>query len=212
MMNKQLIEALEWRYACKKFDAEKHISTADLDTILYSIQLTPSSYGLQPIKVLLIESKELREQIKPIAWNQAQVVDASHLLVFCHYTAITPAAVDQHVELMAHTRNLPLEKLQGFGTHVKSSIANMNADHVTQWTGKQTYIALGQLLLSCALLKIDATPMEGFDREALDKLLDLSKDGLSASLLCPIGYRHAEDPYIALKKVRKTKETLFETR
>ena len=212
MMSKQLIEALEWRYACKKFDSEKHISTADLDTILYSIQLTPSSYGLQPIKVLLIESKELREQIKPIAWNQAQVVDASHLLVFCHYTAITPAAVDQHVELMAHTRNLPLEKLQGFGTHVKSSIANMNADHVTQWTGKQTYIALGQVLLSCALLQIDATPMEGFDREALDKLLDLSKDGLSASLLCPIGYRHVEDPYIALKKVRKAKDTLFETR
>jgi nitroreductase len=88
----------------------------------------------------------------------------------------------------------------------------MGADQVKQWTGKQTYIALGQLLLSCALLKIDATPMEGFDREALDKLLDLSKDGLSASLLCPIGYRHADDPYIALKKVRKTKESLFETR
>jgi len=125
---------------------------------------------------------------------------------------ICSTAVDQHVELMAHTRNLPIEKLQGFGTHVKSSIANMGADHVKQWTGKQTYIALGQVLLSCALLKIDATPMEGFDREALDKLLDLSKDGLSASLLCPIGYRHADDPYIALKKVRKTKESLFETR
>ena len=211
-MNKQLIEALEWRYACKKFDADKRISDTDLDTILDSIQLTPSSYGLQPIKVLLIETKELREQIKPIAWNQAQVVDASHLLVFCHYTALSESYVDQHVALMANTRNLPVEKLQGFGTHVKSSIASMDADHVNQWTGKQTYIALGQVLLSCALLKIDATPMEGFDRKALDELLDLSKDGLSASLLCPIGYRHAEDPYITLKKVRKTKEILFETR
>lgn len=211
-MNKQLIEALEWRYACKKFDANKRISDTDLDTILDSIQLTPSSYGLQPIKVLLIETKELREQIKPIAWNQAQVVDASHLLVFCHYTALSESYVDQHVSLMANTRNLPIEKLQGFGTHVKSSIATMDADHVNQWTGKQTYIALGQVLLSCALLKIDATPMEGFDRKALDELLDLSKDGLSASLLCPIGYRHAEDPYITLKKVRKTKDALFETR
>ena len=211
-MNKQLIEALEWRYACKKFDTDKRISDTDLDTILDSIQLTPSSYGLQPIKVLLIETKELREQIKPIAWNQAQVVDASHLLVFCHYTALSESYVDQHVSLMANTRNLPIEKLQGFGTHVKSSIATMDADHVNQWTGKQTYIALGQVLLSCALLKIDATPMEGFDRKALDELLDLSKDGLSASLLCPIGYRHAEDPYIALKKVRKTKDALFETR
>lgn len=211
-MNKQLIEALEWRYACKKFDADKRISDTDLNTILDSIQLTPSSYGLQPIKVLLIETKELREQIKPIAWNQAQVVDASHLLVFCNFTEISEAYVDQHVTLMANTRNLPIEKLQGFGTHVKSSIASMDADHVNQWTGKQTYIALGQVLLSCALLKIDATPMEGFDRKALDNLLDLSKDGLSASLLCPIGYRHAEDPYITLKKVRKTKEILFETR
>ena len=211
-MNKQLIEALEWRYACKKFDANKRISDTDLDTILDSIQLTPSSYGLQPIKVLLIETKELREQIKPIAWNQAQVVDASHLLVFCHYTALSESYIDQHVSLMANTRNLPIEKLQGFGTHVKSSIATMDADHVNQWTGKQTYIALGQVLLSCALLKIDATPMEGFDRKALDELLDLSKDGLSASLLCPIGYRHAEDPYITLKKVRKTKDALFETR
>lgn len=211
-MNKQLIEALEWRYACKKFDTDKRISDTDLDTILDSIQLTPSSYGLQPIKVLLIETKELREQIKPIAWNQAQVVDASHLLVFCHYTALSESYVDQHVSLMANTRNLPIEKLQGFGTHVKSSIATMDADHVNQWTGKQTYIALGQVLLSCALLKIDATPMEGFDRRALDELLDLSKDGLSASLLCPIGYRHAEDPYITLKKVRKTKDALFETR
>ena len=211
-MNKQLIEALEWRYACKKFDTDKRISDTDLDTILDSIQLTPSSYGLQPIKVLLIETKELREQIKPIAWNQAQVVDASHLLVFCHYTALSESYVDQHVSLMASTRNLPIEKLHGFGTHVKSSIATMDADHVNQWTGKQTYIALGQVLLSCALLKIDATPMEGFDRKALDELLDLSKDGLSTSLLCPIGYRHAEDPYITLKKVRKTKDALFETR
>ena len=169
-MNKQLIEALEWRYACKKFDADKRISDTDLETIFDSIQLTPSSYGLQPIKVLLIETKELREQIKPIAWNQAQVVDASHLLVFCHYTALSESYVDQHVSLMANTRNLPIEKLQGFGTHVKSSIATMDADHVNQWTGKQTYIALGQFLLSCALLKIDATPMEGFDRKALDKL------------------------------------------
>lgn len=211
-MNKQLIEALEWRYACKKFDAEKRISDADLATLLDSIQLTPSSYGLQPIKVLLIETKELREQIKPIAWNQAQVVDASHLLVFCHFTEISEAYVDQHVTLMANTRDLKIEKLQGFGTHVKSSIASMSADHVNQWTSKQTYIALGQVLLSCALLNIDATPMEGFDAKQLNELLDLPSQGLSASLLCPIGYRHSEDPYIILNKVRKSKSALFETR
>jgi nitroreductase len=211
-MNKQLIEALEWSYACKKFDAEKRISEHDIQTILDSIRLTPTSYGLQPLKVLLIETKELREKIKPIAWNQAQVVDASHLLVFCHHTAISDSYVDQHVSLMADTRNVAPEKLQGFGTHVKSAIVNMEDEQVKQWTGKQTYIALGQVLLSCALLKIDATPMEGFDKDQLNELLDLSSQGLSASLLCPIGFRHPEDSNIALKKVRKTKDTLFETR
>ena len=211
-MNKQLIDALEWRYACKKFDAEKRISESDLQTILDSIRLTPTSYGLQPIKVLLIETTELREKIKPIAWNQAQVVDASHLLVFCHHTAISESYVDQHVTLMADTRNVSTEKLQGFGTHVKSAIANMEDEHVKQWTSNQTYIALGQVLLSCALLKIDATPMEGFDKDKLNELLNLSSQGLSASLLCPIGFRHPEDANIAAKKVRKTKEALFETR
>lgn len=211
-MNKQLIEALEWRYACKKFDAEKRISESDLQTIMDSIRLTPTSYGLQPIKVLLIETTELREKIKPIAWNQAQVVDASHLLVFCHHTAISESYVDQHVTLMADTRNVSTEKLQGFGTHVKSAIANMEEEHVIQWTSKQTYIALGQVLLSCALLKIDATPMEGFDKDKLNELLDLTSQGLSASLLCPIGIRHPEDANITAKKVRKTKEDLFETR
>ena len=210
-MNKQLIEALEWRYACKKFDAEKRISESDLQTILESIRLTPTSYGLQPIKVLLIETTELREKIKPIAWNQAQVVDASNLLVFCHHTALSETYVDQHLTLMADTRNVSTEKLQGFGTHVKSAIANMEED-VKQWTSKQTYIALGQVLLSCALLKIDATPMEGFDKDKLNELLDLTSQGLSASLLCPIGIRHPEDANITAKKVRKTKEDLFETR
>lgn len=211
-MNKQLIEALEWRYACKKFDHEKRISDTDLNTILNSIRLTPSSYGLQPIKILLIETKELREQIKPIAWNQAQVVDASHLLVFCNYTEISPSYVDQHVSLMANTRNVSTKNLLGFGDHVKSAIAKMDIEQVSHWTGKQTYIALGQVLLTCALLKIDATPMEGFDNKKLNELLDLSKQDLSASLLCPIGYRHQDDPYVLLKKVRKTKDTLFETR
>ena len=211
-MNKQLIEALEWRYACKKFDAEKRISESDLQTILESIRLTPTSYGLQPIKVLLIETTELREKIKPIAWNQAQVVDASNLLVFCHHTALSETYVDQHLTLMADTRNVSTEKLQGFGTHVKSAIANMEEEHVKQWTSKQTYIALGQVLLSCALLKIDATPMEGFDKDKLNELLDLTSQGLSASLLCPIGIRHPEDANITAKKVRKTKEDLFETR
>ena len=108
-MNTPLIDALNWRYACKKFNPDQRVSEADLATIVRSIQLTPSSYGLQPLKVLIIESKALRAQIKPIAWNQTQVVDASHLIIFCHYTSVNEAYIDTHVELMATTRNMPTE-------------------------------------------------------------------------------------------------------
>ena len=210
-MNTPLIDALNWRYACKKFNPDQRVSEADLATIVRSIQLTPSSYGLQPIKVLIIESKELRAQIKPIAWNQAQVVDASHLIVFCHYTAVSESYIDTHVELMATTRNMPTEKLAGFANHVKESIAKMPETQLREWTAKQTYIALGQLLTTCALLKIDATPMEGFDKEELNKFLGLNEKNLSPSLLCPIGYRHEEDPYLQLKKVRRPIDMLVET-
>lgn len=210
-MNTTLIDALNWRYACKKFNAEKQVSYSDLATIKRAIQLTPSSYGLQPIKVLIIESKELRNQIKPIAWNQTQIVDASHLIVFCHYTAVSESYIDNHIELMATTRNMPTEKLAGFSNHVKESVAKMPETHLREWTAKQTYIALGQLLTSCALLKIDATPMEGFVKEELNKLLGLNEKNLSTSLLCPIGYRHDEDPYLQLQKVRKPLDVLIET-
>lgn len=210
-MKDTLIQSLEWRYATKKFDPTKKISSEDLNTLLKSIQLTPSSYGLQPIKVLIIESPQVRQEILPIAWNQSQVVDASHLLVFCHYKRLDATYLEEHTALMAETRNLPLERLDGFKNHVSQSIQGMSTENLNSWTAKQTYIALGQLLLSCALLKIDATPMEGFEKEALNEHLQLSEKNLSASLLCPIGYRHQEDPYLQLKKVRKELKNLFET-
>ena len=209
-MNQHLIDSLQWRYATKKFDSGKKIAEHDIKTLLDAIQLTPSSYGLQPIKVLVVENKALRTEIQPIAWNQAQVVDASHLIIFCHYTHIDDTYVDQHVQLMANTRNQAIEKLDGFGNHVKGALSQMEASHMKHWTAKQTYIALGQLLLACSLLKIDATPMEGFDVQKLNELLKLDPKNLSASLLCPIGYRHEEDAYASLKKVRKQATDLFE--
>lgn len=176
-----------------------------------SIRLTPSSYGMQPIKILHIESPELREKIKPIAWNQQQVVDASHLLVFCYQTNPGEQEVKEHVERMATTRQKPVESLEGFQKHVIQALEGMGEEKRAIWTSKQTYIALGQLLLSCALEKIDATPMEGFDANALNELLELPAKGYKASLLCPMGYRHSEDPYSSLQKVRKSRRELFET-
>lgn len=210
-MQNSLLDALNWRYATKRYDASRIIPQETFQLLMESIRLTPSSYGMQPIKILHIESPELREKIKPIAWNQQQVVDASHLLVFCYQTNPGEQEVKEHVERMATTRQKPVESLEGFQKHVIQALEGMGEEKRAIWTSKQTYIALGQLLLSCALEKIDATPMEGFDANALNELLELRKQGFEASLLCAMGYRHMEDPYSSLQKVRKSPQELFET-
>ncbi|NBN99577.1 MAG: NAD(P)H-dependent oxidoreductase [Flavobacteriia bacterium] len=215
-MQNSLLDALNWRYATKRYDASRKIPQATFELLMESIRLTPSSYGMQsygmqPIKILNIENQELREKIKPIAWNQQQVVDSSHLLVFCYQTNPGEQEVKEHVERMATTRQKPVESLEGFQNHVIQALEGMGEEKRAIWTSKQTYIALGQLLLSCALEKIDATPMEGFDAQALNELLELPKQGFQASLLCPMGYRHLEDPYASLQKIRKSSQDLFIT-
>lgn len=210
-MNATLLEALNWRYATKRFDPEKKIPTDTFNALLESIRLTPSSYGLQPIKIINVVNPALRAQIKPLAWNQQQVEDASHLLVFCYLINPGESEVQAHVERMAEIRQKPLESFDGFKQHVVKALENMGNEQREIWTAKQTYIALGQLLLACALEKIDATPMEGFDPEALNALLELPQQGYKASLLCPIGYRHKDDPFHNLIKVRKSNEEIFET-
>lgn len=209
-MNPTLLEALNWRYATKKFDPTKIIPAEDLTTLLESIRLTPSSYGLQPVKILVVENPKTREEIKTMAWNQQQVVDASHLLILCHYFNPGHEEVEQYLELISNARNKPLASLEGFKQHLMKSLDTMGETNKEQWTSKQTYIVLGQLMLSCAFMGIDATPMEGFDKQVLNQYLQLEQRGLRASLLCPIGYRHEEDPYLSLAKVRKNHEALFE--
>jgi nitroreductase len=205
------LDALNWRYATKRYDPSKKIPEETFELLLESIRLTPSSYGMQPLKILNVENKELREKIKPIAWNQQQVVDASHLLVFCYQPNPGEQEVKEHVNRMATVRQKPVESLEGFQNHVIQALEDMGEENRAIWTSKQTYIALGQLLLSCALEKIDATPMEGFDAQALNELLELPQKGYKASLLCPMGYRHSEDLYSSLQKVRKSPLELFET-
>lgn len=210
-MQNSLLDALNWRYATKRYDASRIIPQETFQLLMESIRLTPSSYGMQPIKILHIESPELREKIKPIAWNQQQVVDASHLLVFCYQTNPGEQEVKEHVERMATTRQKPVESLEGFQKHVIQALDGMGEEKREIWTSKQTYIALGQLLLACAMERIDATPMEGFDAQALNELLQLPAKGYKASLLCPLGFRHLDDPYASLTKVRKSTSELFET-
>ena len=205
-----LLEHLQWRYATKKFDPTKKVSSNDLEKIKQAIQLSVSSYGLQLYKVLIIENLEIREKLKPVSWNQSQITDASHLIVFCNYTDAIPQAIDNFIEQTAVTRNLDLERLNVYGDFIKSKLNEKSDTEKTSWLKSQTYLALGNLLSACAELKIDACPMEGFEPEAYNEILGLNGQGLNAAVISPIGYRHHEDDTAELPKVRKPIKELFE--
>lgn len=200
-----------WRYATKKFDSTKKISTDDLDTLKEAIRLSSSSYGLQPYKVIIVENPELRAKIQPAAWGQSQIIDASHLIVFANQTSIVDAEIDAFFKKMSETREIPLEALSGYQGFMKGKINQLSDDAVNIWNSKQTYLALGNLLNAAAELKIDVTPMEGFDPAQVNEILGLKELGLNASLLATVGYRHEEDATQHLKKVRKSNEELFIT-
>jgi nitroreductase len=205
------LEHQNWRYATKKFDATKKITTQDLDTLLEAIRLSSSSYGLQPYKILIIENPELRAKIQQAAWGQSQVVDASHLLVFANQTDISDTQIDEFIENTSKTRGIAKETLAGYQGFMKSKINELSAEAKNIWNSKQAYLALANLLNAAAELKIDVTPMEGFSPADVNEILGLNELGLNASLLAPIGYRHSEDATQHYKKVRKSKEELFIT-
>lgn len=205
-----LIESLTWRYATKQFDATKKVSESDLEFIKEAINLTATSYGLQTYKVLIVENPVLREQLLPVSWGQKQVVDASHLLVFCSDTTVTPEAIDAYVKLKSDVQGIELAHLKGYSDFMKSSIGSFPAEATQSWSKKQTYIALGNAMAACAELKIDSCPMEGFDAVKYNEILGLNERDLTAALVLPIGYRSEEDKTQHAKKVRKPLAEMFE--
>jgi nitroreductase len=205
------LENQNWRYATKKFDSTKKITHEDLNTLKEAIRLSSSSYGLQPYKIIIVENPELRAQLKPASWNQSQVVDASHLIIFANETAVSEEKIDHYLDLICETRNLPTGAMKGYGDYMKSVLLKLSPEDFQIWTSKQTYLALGNLLNAAAELKIDTTPMEGFVPEKVNEILGLNQLGLNASLMATIGYRHEEDTNQFNKKVRKSTEELFIT-
>jgi len=204
------IENLNWRYATKKFDSKKEITEDDLNTLLESIQLSASSYGLQPYEIKIIKDQETREKLKAAAWNQTQVTDASYLLVFANLTHVNEAYVDTYLDNVAKTRNMTREDLKGMEDMIKSTTLELPADAQNTWAAKQAYIALGNLLSAAASQKIDACPMEGFDAAKFDEILGLKAKNLTTAVIAPIGYRSDDDQYQHLAKVRKSKSDLIE--
>ena len=208
-MNK-IIEDLNWRYATKKFDTSKKISKENLQTLKETLRLTATSYGLQAMKVLLVESPEIREQLTAASYGQDQVKDASHLFVLVANLTIEEQDVEDYMQRVSQTRDVPRENLEGFAKMLHA-IRSWPEDKQVIWTSKQTYIALGHLLHACAELRIDSTPMEGFDAAKVDEILNLKGQNMTATLLCPVGYRHKEDNNQHALKVRKSLNDLIET-
>ncbi len=198
-----IIEKLQWRYATKKFDTAKKLSDDKVSILKEAFNLTALSYGLQTLKMVVVEDKALRETLVKTSYGQRQVADASHLLVLCIQTKIDNDDVDEHFETIKDIRNTPDTVLASFKGQLKSTIESMPTEKKVGWATKQAYIALGNLMTVCAVEGIDSCPMEGFIPAELDKALKLDEHGISSVLLLPVGYRAEDDMFADFKKVRK---------
>jgi nitroreductase len=208
---KNILDALHWRYATKAYDSTQKVSSEQLEQLLEVVRLSPSSFGLQPYKVIHVTNPELREKLKAASWGQAQITDASELLVFAVPTNLNDASVDAFIERTATTRNMPIEHLAEYAGMIKGSINSRNEGERIQWAAKQAYIALGLLLEAAAIAHIDATPMEGFDNAQYNEILGLADMNLTAVVIATLGYRSNDDAYASLAKVRVGLEELVVT-
>ncbi|MEM9001427.1 MAG: NAD(P)H-dependent oxidoreductase [Bacteroidota bacterium] len=204
-----IIASRNWRYATKKFDPNKKVEGQDLDVLLEATRLSASSYGLQPYHVFVISNKELQKKLRPFSWNQAQITEASHLIVFANKVRFDGALVDNYLENVSETRSIPHDGLKDYGDFMKSKLLSLTDTDKGIWTAKQVYLALGNLLNAAAELRIDTCPIEGFEPEKYNEILGLDEKGLNATVAVALGYRSEDDVTQHYKKVRYSKEELF---
>lgn len=198
-----IIESLQWRYATKKFNPEKNLSPEKMHILKQAFNLTATSFGLQTISLLIVKNEALRNQLLPAGYNQRQIVDASHLLVFCIHETIKEDDVDAYYDNISDLRNTPESILEPYREDLKSIMQNMTTEQQQEWSIRQAYIALGNLMTVCAVERIDSCPMEGFNRAQFDEILQLDQKHLKSVLLLPVGYRAEDDMFSGFKKVRK---------
>lgn len=199
----ELLDVQSWRYATKKFDATKRIP-ADLWAALeQALVLSPSSYGMQPWKFIVVTDPALKRQLRPASWNQSQIEDCSHLVVFLAKQRISEADVDRFVSRTALVREQDTAALAGYRDFMLGDLVNgARAAVIDQWAARQTYIALGNFMTSAALLRVDTCPLEGLDPAAYDRILGVEGTGYRTVCACPAGYRSDDDGYAARPKVR----------
>lgn len=201
--NEVILNQLNWRYACKKFDPTKKISDANLNTLLESMRLSASSYGLQPWKFILVQTPELRKQLLPLSWGQSPVTDASHFIVLTYKEKMDEQHIEKFIQKTAEVRNLDPQNLDGFkNVMIGDLVKGPRSEVINWWAQRQTYIAMGTFLTVAAMLEIDTLPMEGLDPVAYDKALELQGTGYKTVAAIACGYRAADDKYQNIKKVR----------
>lgn len=203
------LEALEWRYATKKFDTDKLVPEEKITILKKSFNLTPTSYGLQPVKLAIIKDQNTKEVLFEHSAKQQQVLTASHILVFCIETTIDDNFIEDNFKRIKKIRETPDEILAPFKNYLLTDFRKRSQQEKEDWAIKQVYLSIGNILTVCALEKIDACPMEGFNTEKFDEVLNLQKKGLKSTLILPIGYRAKDDIFADFKKVRRPLEEVI---
>jgi len=208
-----LLNALNWRYAVKKFDANKKIDQKTWQALEESLILTPSSYGLQPWRFQIVTNLELRRKLTPVSWGQKQVEDCSHLVVFTVKEKVDEAYVQSFIDQMGKVRGVDPATFAGYQKMIVSDVVKGARSQVAfEWAARQSYIALGNFMTACALVGVDTCPMEGIDPAKYDEILGLVGSGWKTVMACPAGYRASDDKYATEKKVRFEKSVLIEHR
>jgi nitroreductase / dihydropteridine reductase len=205
------IKALNWRYATKKFDDSRMLSEEKLEVLKHAFNLTATSYGLQPLKMLVISNKEKQKQLKEFSMNQEQVESASHVLVICIEKEVDEQFIKTYFKRVKHIRETPDEILNPFQEYLVNDFSSKANEEIEAWARNQAYLTLGTLMTVCATEEIDACPMEGFEPEKYDEYLGLDKMNLQSVLVLPVGYRSKDDMFSTFKKVRRPlKEVIIE--
>jgi nitroreductase len=207
----EIAEALNWRYATKVFDPGRKVLEEDMDLLTEALRLSPSSIGMQPWMFFVVKDVKLRQELRKAAVDQPQVTDASHLLVLCSRKEIDADYFDRVLALEQRELRREVTPLKTFRPVAVSYIESMSIEQRREWMAEQVYIALGFLLSACAMLRIDACPMEAFDRDQADKVLGLDKYGVTSRTLVTIGYRSSRDHHAQDKKVRFPKSEIVVT-
>lgn len=205
----ELLEALNFRYATKVFDPTRKIEPETWAALETSLILTPSSFGLQPWKFIVVKSPEIREKLKAASWGQSQVTDASHLIVLTARTDLSQQDIETWIARLSKVQGTPMENLAGYAAMISSFSSNMIPAEKQIWNTRQVYIALGQLMTAAAVTGIDSCPLEGISPRDYDEILGLNNSGYATAVACALGYRSPDDPYSKAKKARFSAEALI---